>query len=188
MSWWRAFWEWWWNCRCQNHTISSVFPEAVSLCREKYWHMITLTAIISLLLNILFMKNSKNREVQFYLCSRACFWWLCFGSLGGLWCWLRTRCADECTNHHVWNHQHYNHYTYHQSESSETRELFFFFFFSEGISFLSYCSIYFKTWTHVYNLWTISCLFCVPVFIHLSLGVLAWLTCHPRTWQQSQKT
>uniref|UniRef100_A0A8B9DFU1 Erythrocyte membrane protein band 4.1 like 3 n=1 Tax=Anser cygnoides TaxID=8845 RepID=A0A8B9DFU1_ANSCY len=47
------------------------------------------------------------------------------------------------------------------------------FFFQKEISFLSFCSIYFKTWTHVYNPWTKSCLFCVLVFIHLSLGVLA---------------
>lgn len=141
-SWWRAFREHWWNYRFQSPSFSSVLPEVngVSRCREKYWQiLIALTAVISLPLDTHFMKNCRNKEVQPVQFLPPCAeehvfddWFFSSGSLGGLQCWLRARCIDECTNYHIWNHQHYNHYTYHQSESSENRE---FFFFPEGCMF-----------------------------------------------------
>lgn len=99
------------------------------------------------------------------LCSGAFFsvTSFLFWFLGGLRCWLWTRCIDECTNYHIWNHQHYNYYTYHQSESSENKELLF----HQGVCYHSFGSmIYFRKGTHSDTFLTKCCKFTINTCLH----------------------
>lgn len=95
--------------------------------------------------------------------------------LGGLRCWLWTRCIDECTNYHIWNHQHYNYYTYHQSESSVNRG----FLFHQGICYLSFGSvIYFKKGTHSDTLLKKRCKFTTNTLSLFTCLSLCWVDYH----------
>lgn len=61
--------------------------------------------------------KSKCNHTMYCVCPCPC--------LG--WSWGRSgaRCANECTDDHIWNHKYHHHHTHHQSKWSKHRQALF---------------------------------------------------------------
>lgn len=154
--------------------------------------MINLIAVVFLPLDTHFMKNCRNREVQPVQFLPPCAQEHVFDDWFSLLV-PQVDCGADSEPGVLMSAQTITSETTSTTTTTHITKVspqktgtFFFFFFHEVVCFLNFSSIiYFKTWTHAYTLWTKSCLFWVPVFIHLSLAILASLMHHPRTWQES---